>query len=312
MGLEGILGDDEFTEKVNDSYEGQGGDSEFYKMIVGKNYVGFYPDKNGHAQVAGAYVHYIGREAFRCVGSDKDKSYDPDHCPLCAEAARFYELKKKAKTKVEKDGLNDKGWEISSKLQMYILIIPGEGMREKVTDPKTGEVKKITTIDFENPQVKILRLSEAQWWKVGGFKGNDHKKAVKGLKESFPDIFKTKEDFCNRAIVFIKPQDKFGEVEVIPGRAKVVFPKVEGEIPNIKEAEPDCDVEAMKNALADGDEGGGEDSVGDLGKKESKTEPMEKPAEQVRTTTAERKKNRDDVDDDPLSPDDEGDDEIPF
>ncbi len=150
-----------------------------------------------------------------CGGGEEGKGYSPDVCPICQINKERW-----AKARdLEKSGLSSKAKKLKENTnrqrgsyEMLLLVAKGE---MQVVSVKGG--KRKMKVDFDAPQIGILRLTKKQ---------RDDLWSVPGSGQF--EFMDSKKDLLNRYIVFDKAKrddQDFATIQFIPGSKPTAKPQ---------------------------------------------------------------------------------------
>ena len=241
--MKGSTSKDEDVKTV--SAAGEGGGKDYIKIKNGKNFIRFMSD-----DFVSEYVHGLrGNKFYKeivCLGGIKGGGYAPDACPICAEAKKHWDNKKKIKENPKFDKSkalqgeaeleNKKGNMLRAGLSTKMAAVYGEVIREK----SKGEITLIP--EFEK-EAKILNISTAQW----------------------KQLVKHKKYILTKNFLFVKENPDGETIQTTPVKIKVSketskAPKIDNELPDLDSAFHYGDDKEAKKILKDYLNNTGDDS----------------------------------------------------
>ena len=283
----------------------KGAAKDYIKIKTGKNFIRFMDGEWVSEFTHGLRGNKFYREVV-CLGGIKGAGYAPDVCPICAQAKKYWDLRKKLKDtpgfdknkklKAEAEFALKQGKIFQTKHVTKMAAVYGGPVKEKTK-------KGIRIVpDFEK-EIKILSLSSTQWEKL-----------TDGIFKKYPDIMKSEDDLLNRNFLFSKETADGGEVQqntpiqIKPMEKRTDPPKVENEIPNIESSFKYLDESATKKILKEflaniGEDGDDEDD------EEAETSEEEDDDDKDEEADDEDLEELDDDDDDKEEVDDDDDDD---
>lgn len=218
-----------------------------------------------------------------CCGGIEGGGRAPDDCPICKYVTDLYNRASKAKGR-EAEALRKEAGDMRASYEIYFVAAKGS---ENVV--KIEGTKHITKVEFDDPQIGLIRLSKAQY------------NTFRSIPTKYPYIVGFK-DLFNRYIIFdkkVRDEDDWATVEMIP--AKKPTPKPDVEIPEEITIEGlfDVDMKLAKSTLnlhlTDDED---EEEVDYENDDDEEDEDMARPAKKATAKPTKAKKRQQDDDDD--------------
>ncbi len=168
------------------------------------------------SQFTDGYAHWVpvpSGDVVRvpCVGGAAGGGRAPDECPICKYVGDLYKQASQARGG-KSDALRQKASKMRGSYEIYFIAAKGSTNIVKLEGNK-----RTTKVEFDNPQVGVLRLTKAQYT------------TLRGLPTKF-DYITSNKDLFNRYIMVdkqVRNDDDYASIEFIPAKKPTERPDVE-------------------------------------------------------------------------------------
>lgn len=255
------------------------------------------------SQFADGYSHWVQTSSgdkvrVPCCGGAQGGGRAPDECPICKYVNDLYNRASKTNER-EAKSLREEAKDMRASYEMYFIAAKGSETVVKIEGNKHK-----TKIDFEDPQVGLLRLSKAQY------------DTLRGLTTKYSFLV-SNADLFKRYIILdkqVRNDDSWATLEMIPAEKPMRKPDVEIPEDVTLDGLFDVDYKLAKTTLSlhlvdddeedvdyENDEEGEDESMGRPAKKATKATAAKSNKVQAKKATGKAKRaveEDDDSDDD--------------
>jgi hypothetical protein len=147
-----------------------------------------------------------------CIGGTEGNGRDPDNCPICKYVDSLYKQATQAKGQ-NAENLREQASKMRGSYEIYFIVAKGSLSVVKIRD----DGKHTTSVDFDDPQVGIMRLTKAQY------------NTLRGIPTKYSYISSNK-DLFNRYIMVdkqVRGDDGYASIEFIPAEKPTKKPDVD-------------------------------------------------------------------------------------